>query len=278
MNISQIWAYGRAQLLDSPTPDLDARLLLGHLLGVSQTYLIAYGERLLSAEEESRYRALIKRARQKEPIPYLIGHAPCFGLEFQVTPDVLIPRPETEQLLDLALAWAKPRQPLNAVDVGTGSGCIAVCLAAHLPQATVQAVDISPGALAVARHNAQQHVEGRIQFHQGDLLTPIQGDLDLIVANLPYITESEWTMLDDGVKLYEPEVALKGGDDGLDLIRNLLRQAKSKLNPGGAIFLEIGWKQGSDCQQVAQAYFPAAQTEMVSDYAGNDRIVVVTTG
>ncbi len=162
--------------------------------------------------------------------------------------------------------------------MGTGSGCIATCLAQQLPESSIEAVDISSSALAIAKQNAQRHVPERIQFHLGSLLTPVVHQPDLIVANLPYITNAEWTMLDDGVKLYEPMVALKGGIDGLDLVRQLLQQATSKLNPGGAIFLEIGWQQGQETYQLGLTYFPAAQVELLSDYAGHDRIVAIKTG
>jgi release factor glutamine methyltransferase len=190
----------------------------------------------------------------------------------------LIPRPETEQLVEAAIHWARPRQPLRVADIGTGSGCIAVILALHLPESHIDAVDISADALAVAQQNAQRHVPGRIHFHLGHLLRPLLHQPDLITANLPYVADGEWTMLDDGVKLYEPAVALRGGPDGLDLIRQLLQQATSRLNPGGAIFLEVGWRQGPAAQRLAQAYFATAQIDLMADYAGHDRIVAIKRG
>lgn len=281
MTIQEALAYGRSQLRHtSPTAQLDARLLLQHILGISHSYLIAHDDEELTVTQARQYQTLVSRAGQKEPVPYLIGHAPFYGLDFLVTPAVLIPRPETEQLVDAALAWARNRQTssLYVVDVGTGSGCIAVVLAGNLPQAHVDAVDISPDALALARQNAQRLAPDRIHFHQGSLLAPIRHQPDLVIANLPYVGDEEWTTLDDGVKLYEPVLALKGGPSGLELIRELLQQARSRLNTGGAIFLEVGWRQGSAVRQLAQSYFPEAQAEIIPDYAGHDRIVAIKTG
>jgi release factor glutamine methyltransferase len=253
-------------------------LLLQHSLQVGHPFLVAHRDRALTGEQEQKYRRLIERAGQKEPVPYLVGQAPFYGLEFIVNPAVLIPRPETEQLVEAAVHWANVRRPWRIADIGTGSGCIAVTLALHLPQSRVDAVDISAEALAVAQQNAQRHAPGRIHFHLGHLLTPLLHQPDLITANLPYVADGEWTMLDDGVKLYEPAVALRGGPDGLDLIRQLLQQATSKLNPGGAIFLEVGWRQGPAAQHLAQTYFPTAQIDLMADYAGHDRIVAIKCG
>ncbi|MCP4425001.1 MAG: peptide chain release factor N(5)-glutamine methyltransferase [Chloroflexi bacterium] len=275
MNVSAAWDYGRSQLHLSPTPQLDARLLLEHVLDAAHSWLLAHGDDALTAVQLTQYRQLIQRAAQHEPIPYLIGHAPFFGLDFIVNNAVLIPRPETEQLVELAIAWGKKRPSLHIVDIGTGSGCIPVILARHLSQATIDAVDISAAALAAARQNGERHAPNRIQFWQGNLLEPIAQSIDLIAANLPYIADDEWTMLDDGVKWYEPAVALKGGADGLDLIRQLLQQATTKLSPGGAILLEVGWRQGTAVQNLAQMTFPAARVEVMPDFAGHDRIVLI---
>ena len=269
-------AHGRSLLAPiSPTPDLDSRLLLEHTLHAPHSYLIAHADEELTAVQTRQYHAALQRAAAREPIPYIVGHAPFFGLNFLVTPDVLIPRPETEQLVEIALAWAKKRGPIRIVDVGAGSGCIPITLARHLPLAAVQATDISADALAVARQNADRLAPGRITFHQGHLLEPITTSLHLITANLPYVASGEWTMLDDGVKLYEPQVALLGGQDGLDLIKQLLEQATNKLFPGGMMILEIGWQQGTAAQALAQACFPAAEVIVKTDFAGHDRIIVI---
>lgn len=279
MDIQTAWEHGRLHLSPtSPTPQLDARLLLQHTLQVNHSYLVAHREQELTLTQQQQYQSLLQRAQNAEPIPYLTGQINFYGLEFIVNPAVLIPRPETEQLITIAVARGQSRHPLHIVDVGTGSGCLAICLALQLPQATIEAVDISPPALEVARQNARRHAPGRIQFHQGNLLEPIHAPIDLLIANLPYVTDAEWTMLDDGVKLHEPSIALKGGIDGFDLIRTCLQQAAEKLQAGGTLLFEIGWQQGTQAEVIARDYFPSAQIEVTADYAGNDRILAVYTG
>lgn len=278
MIIQEALAYGRARLTHSTSPHLDARLLLEYVVDKSHAYLAGHGDEALTAEQQQTYRDLVDRAAKHEPIPYLTGRAPFFGRIFQVTPAVLIPRPETEQLVESAIEWAKDRDAFHIVDVGTGSGCIAISLSLALPQATVQATDISQAALTVARQNAATH-QATVHFHHGDLLRPVietNGRPNLIVANLPYITDQEWTTLADGVKSYEPVTALRGGQDGLDLINQLLQQAQQRLSPNGAIFLEIGWKQGPAALTLAQSNFPTKKAAILSDFAGHDRIVTIT--
>lgn len=283
MTIQEALRYGRDQLQrHSPTPQLDARLLLAHVLQVNESYLLAHDEQALSAGQEAAYREYVQRARAREPIPYIIGRAPFYGRDFIVNPATLIPRSETEELVQAALRWAAAQDAssLEIADVGTGSGCIAITLALELPQATIWASDISADALAIARQNSQKRLspaeQTRLAFCQGYLLEPIKAGLDLIVANLPYIADPEWTMLDDGVKWYEPSLALAGGPEGLNLIRPLLQQATAKIKPGGAIFLEIGWRQGQKATQLAKDYFAQADIELIRDLAGHDRIVAVT--
>lgn len=282
MTIDEALAYGRHHLSASPTPHLDARLLLQYVLHAPHSYLLAHAGQPLTAGQQSRYQQLLQRAQQHEPIPYLTGSAPFFDFEVAVNPAVLIPRPETEQLVETAVAWAKTRPVARLADIGTGSGCIAIALARQLPHARIEAVDIAADALTLARHNAARLVDSqtappRLQFYQGDLLQPLPPGLDAIVANLPYVTDGEWTTLDDGVKWYEPPLALKGGPDGLDIIRQLLRQSMAKLSPGGAIFLEIGWRQGTAVTQLAQSTFPTAAITLLPDFAGHDRLVTVET-
>lgn len=276
--IHEAWAFGRGQLVQASfTPDLDARLLLEHILQVEHSYLIAHGEELLSSAQEQAYLALLARAAIKEPIPYLIGQSSFYGFDLKVNSSVLIPRPETEQLVGRALSWAESRVDLNIVDVGTGSGCVAIALSRHLLPSTLVATDISTPALEVARFNAAIQAKQQIHFVQSDLLAPLVGPFDLIVANLPYVAHDEWTIMDDGVKWYEPSVALFGGDDGLDLLRELLRQATFRLRSGGAIFLEIGWRQGSAIRELAGDSFPLADIKIFTDLAGQDRIVQILT-
>lgn len=276
MTIDEALAYGRIQLNHSPTPALDARLLLEAVLGVTHSYLLVHGDEELTAVSETTYRYYIARAKTQEPIPYILGTAPFFDFELKVTRDVLIPRPETEMLVELALAWAKERGTIQMVDVGTGSGCIPIAIARQNELAKITAVDISPAALTIAQENGRNLAPDRITFIEGDLLQPVNIPIDLLTANLPYVTSAEWTHLSDGVKLFEPSLALKGGEDGLDLIRQLLQQAKTRLTPQGAILLEIGWQQGNAVQQLARAHFPAAQIDVLQDYSGHDRIVFIT--
>lgn len=277
MIIQEALAFGRNRLSHSSSPTLDARLLLEFVLEKSHTYLIAHGEMALTVDQETHYRQLIHLAAQHEPVPYLTGQAPFLGRLFLVNSAVLIPRPETEQLVECAIEWAASREQLKVVEIGTGSGIIAVSLALALPHTDIEAVDISEAALAVARQNAKRfQVTKQIRFQPGNLLEPIDGPIDLIVANLPYITDAEWTGLADGVKSYEPTSALRGGRNGLDFIDPLLGQAKEQLAPEGAVFLEIGWKQGPAVITLAEAHFPDKQVNLLVDFAGNDRIISIT--
>ena len=296
MNLRAALAYGRRQLQPSDSAHLDARLLLMGATDLTHSYLIAHDDQLLTADQEAIYRRWIEQAAQGWPVPYLLGEAPFYGRTFHVSPAVLIPRPETEMLVEAARQWAAAQNAptgrgLHLADVGTGSGCLAVTLALELPEARVTAVDISAAALAVAQANGRRYgLADRLQFVQSDLLSAVaasplarSGDrperaapLDLIAANLPYVTESEWTSLPDGVKLYEPAVALKGGADGLDLIRKLLVQANGRLNRPGAILLEIGWRQGRDAARLAESLCPGAQVVVKKDLADHDRLVMIT--
>ncbi len=258
----------------SDTPRLDAELLLCHVLALSRASLIAHPERILSASQESAYMELVARRAEHYPLPYLIGHAEFYGLEFTVTPEVLIPRPETELLVDLALA----REPATLVDVCTGTACVAIALAVRLPQALIYATDISPPALAVARLNAERHgVAERVQLIAGDLLTPRPPLVDVIVSNPPYIADDEWASLPISVRDHEPRLALDGGPDGLTVIQRVLSEAPAVLRPGGSLFVEIGARQGEAAAYLAQTAFPEAAVRLHADLAGHDRVLEVAT-
>ena len=282
MTIRKALETGRKTLSASPSPALDTCLILEYVLDTSHSYIIAHDETIMSPTQEYRFLSLLERARNGEPIPYLVGKTNFYGLEIKVTPSVLIPRPETEQLVNLALEWiARPsrrqRQPL-IVDVGTGSGCIALALASALPLTRIEATDVSKAALEVAEENARAlGLENRVDFYNGQYLNPIVDEPDLIVANLPYIADHEWTTLAVGVKWHEPDVALRGGSDGMDGIRQLLAQAGNRLAPGGAIILEIGWKQGEAAKLLAKSTFPSAQIDVKKDLSGHDRVVCIYT-
>lgn len=277
--IREALTYGEQQLSTSASPALDARLLLQYVIGRDHAFLIAHGDELLAPEQVERYTSLISRATRREPVPYILGQAPFFGRQFTVNPSVLIPRPETELLVKQAISWIKSRgkrQQRWLIDVGTGSGCIAITLALELPGVRIDAIDISNSALDVARQNAKEYgVLGRITFRQGYLLDPIHGSPDVVVANLPYIADPEWTGLEVGVKWYEPEIALRGGVNGLELIERLLRQTHTLLAPDGILLMEIGWQQGPEVRQIAQSLFAPTPVEILPDYSGLDRIVVI---
>lgn len=264
--------YGRERI-----DPFDVRLLLEGILGVSSSYLVAYDDERLSEAQWSQFTDYVNKNQDGMPIPYLLGRAPFAGRDFIVSPAVLIPRPETEQLVEIVLSWLVHHPAVTRiVDVGTGSGCIPITLACELDtishKATVQAVDVSAAALAIARQNAVQH-RAAVAYWQGDLLTAANGHCDVIAANLPYIRDDEWTQLPVGVKSYEPSLALRGGADGLDLIRALLRQTiENRLQPS-LIVLEIGWRQGPSAEKLARSFYPSAVVEIVQDYAGHDRFI-----
>ncbi len=255
-----------------------AQALLAHVLGRGRAWLLAHPEARLSEGEAAQYLDLLQRALAGEPFAHLVGEREFYGLPFAVTPDVLIPRPETEGLVDVVLEWVRKQglpQP-RLVDVGTGSGAIAVTLALKLPGASVLAIDISSAALHLARCNAARHGVGeRIMFVRGNLLDALSGPFDAIVANLPYISSEEITALEVG--RWEPRVALDGGLDGLDLVRALLRQTPSRLAPGGLVALEIGYDQGVRVVALCREAFPSARISLLPDLAGLDRLVRVET-
>lgn len=268
----------------SDTPNLDAQVLLAHVLGKPRAWLLAHPEMTLTPREE---RALEKALRQLEsgiPLPYVLGRWQFFGLEFILRPEVLIPRPETELLVERALSWLRQSRvesrELRAVDVGTGSGCIAIALAANVPDVHIIATDISPIAIDVARQNAKKlGVADRIEFFCCDLF-PSQptfdlrlSTFDLIVANLPYIPTETLR----GLRVYgrEPTLALDGGADGLDIIRRLLDLAPRHLAPGGLILLEIEASQGLSVLSLAYDAFAEAKISLHQDLAGKDRLVQI---
>lgn len=257
----------------SDSASTDAQRLLCEVLGVERAYLLAHPEQILTPEQEEHFERLVGRCAAGEPLPYILGRRAFYDREFMVTPAVLIPRPETELLLEQALAFMREYPDSVVVDVGTGSGALAVTLAAHCPAATVYATDISLVALEVARQNAVKY-QTRVQCLEGDLLQPIieRGiQVDLIIANLPYIASSD--LPDLAVARYEPHLALDGGADGLDLVRRLLEQAALVWREGGLILLEIGADQGQAASELASTTFPRTSVTILKDYAGLDRIV-----
>ena len=267
----------RRQLAGLDDAAVTAEVLLAHVLGLSRAQLLAHPEAPVMAEQGAAFEQLLERAATGEPLAYLTGRREFYGLDFFVDRRVLVPRPETELLVD----FARSLRPKRALDVGTGSGCIAVALAVSLPQAAIVATDVSSGALEVARRNAERHgVAGRIEFFQSDLLaiwpaeaSSIQAAFDLVCANLPYIDRDE--LCDLPVSRHEPWLALDGGRGGLELIERLLREAPRVLAPAGAMLLEIGASQGAAAAGLAGAAFPEAHVTVERDLPGLDRLLVV---
>lgn len=258
----------------SSSASLDAQLLIAEVLDVNRSHIIAHPEKVLTPTQAESIEALIARRETGEPIAYILGRRGFYDREFIVTPDVLIPRPETEHLIESALDFAQTHQGLlTAVDVGTGSGAIACTFKGNCPSATVYATDISELALEVAQKNASMQAVDVI-FKQGDLLQPMIDDaikLDLIMANLPYIETDEMQVL--AVSQHEPHLALDGGADGLDLVRRLLTQVPQVATSDALILLEIGANQGEITAQLAQDILAPTVVSIIKDYAGHDRIV-----
>lgn len=256
---------------------LEAELLMRQALGISRVELYQDLDRELSPEEETGFERLISRRLSGEPVAYITGHREFFGLDFYVDSRVLIPRPETELLVGKALNLARKRPVATIADIGTGSGAIAVSLALNLPRAKVFATDVSALALEVARFNCQKHgVLDRVYLLEGDLLRPLPEPVSLIVANLPYVTEAE--IGEQGLASFEPELALDGGCDGLDKIRELCGELDDKLNPGGSLLLEIGVRQSRAVAGLLHSLYPAAVVEITPDLGGIDRVVSLTLG
>jgi release factor glutamine methyltransferase len=315
-NVKTLLETATARLANAgcDTPGLDAEVLLAHTLAKDRTWLLMHSLKNLNQDQRDKFECLLSRREQREPVAYIVGHKAFFGLEFQVNRHVLIPRPETELLVETALEIAgrqidksanqqigklanwqinkpanqqitqisplpAPRSPLpfSIVDVGTGSGCLAIALAKNIEQAAVVAIDFSLEALNLARQNAVKHrVAERISFLVGDLLNPLSRPVEMIVSNPPYVSRAELaSAVSPEVARYEPRLALDAGSDGLDVIRQLLPQAKQKLGPGGSLLVEIGSTQGQVVTQLANCYFPKADIQVKKDLAGLDRLLVV---
>ncbi|MCI0681887.1 MAG: peptide chain release factor N(5)-glutamine methyltransferase [Gemmataceae bacterium] len=263
-------------------PRLDAEVLLAHAAGCKRIDL--YGTRfadVATAEQRQKYRELIQKRIEGCPVAYLVGNKEFFGLGFTVTPAVLIPRPDTEHVVMECVALAKPAAAKSApapriVDIGTGSGNLAVTLARELPQAAVTAIDRSPDALAVARHNASRHgVAERIRFLEGDLFGTLPPDerFDFVVSNPPYIPHDEIAKLPVGVRSYEPHQALDGGPDGFAVFRRLVEEGRSRLHPGGWLIVEIGAPQEATARQHVEAMPDYELAATVRDYSGHPRVL-----
>ena len=280
MTLKQALTLTREALISNniDNPYLESELLLRHTLKISRSQLYLELNHQLSSEQEETFWNLIQRRLSGEPTAYITGHREFYGLDFYVNPAVLIPRPESELLVEKALKLAQSRTLSTIAEIGTGCGAIAISLALNLPQAKIYATDISVPALKVARVNCQKHgVINRICLLQGDMLDPLPEPVDLIVANLPYVKESELPLTPAN---FEPLPALNGGSDGLEkirqLCRQLCRQLNDRLSPDGYLLLEIGQGQRKAVTALLHTSFPRAKIEIAPDLSGIDRVVSLT--
>ena len=278
---------GISQLREARVPSftLAAELLLLHVLGRDRTWIYSHPEEKVSPADAARYFALLARRASGEPTQHLTGKQEFWGLEFEVTPDVLIPRPETEHLIEVALDRLAVREiragrkqtltgeGLQIADIGTGSGCIAVALAKELPAATIHATDISPAALSVASRNATRHsLESRIHFVERNLLEGVPNHFDLIVSNPPYVGRREKETLEREVRDHEPELALYGGEEGYEFYAELITLSAAYLKPGGLLVLELGHNSLPAVQPLLDA--PTwTNIGVTNDLAGIPRVI-----
>ena len=261
-------------------PGFEAEYLLRHALGCTRESLLMTLDSDVSSSDRLRFDSIIDRRATGEPSAYIAGHKEFYGLDFKVDPRALIPRPETELLVELALEFAARRtsrvEALNIAEVGVGCGAIAIALAVNLTGARVVATDISPAALKLASENVSRHgVEDRVTLLEGDLLQNVSGPIDILVSNPPYIPSTQLATLPREIRDREPRVALDGGENGITVIEQLIRQAKDKLKPGGAMFVEIGWDLGERALARSLELWPESEGSITPDLAGLDRVLTL---
>ena len=273
-------ASRRALVGATPTPALDARVLAGHALGLDASALIAYGENRIDRRRLTTLRALIARRKRGEPVAYLVGRKDFHGVRLYVDRRVLVPRPETELLVDLVLN-DRHGTAIDVLDLGTGSGAIACAIAAAMPEARVLATDVSADALEVARKNVDDlGLADSVTLLRSDLFSDIDAGrrFDVVVANLPYVADGDAKLLPTSVAEHEPAGALYGGDDGLDVYRRMLEQAPAHIAHGGTLYLECSPTNADGLQALAARSFSRAAVESTRDLAGLERAVIVRTG
>ena len=283
--IKATWVHGSALLARAGIENarLDAQVLLCFTMHIERSFLYAHSEHQVSPAQAQAYLTLIERRRLHEPIAYITGHKEFYGLDFSVDARVLIPRPETELLVEVALTSISRRLHAGQIpivaDIGTGSGAIAVTIAVAEPRLPyIYACDISADALEVAHTNAKHlQVEDRIRFLQGDLVAPLPETVDLLLANLPYVGTDEMAGMTEDVLAYEPHQALFSGPDGRDLLQRFCTDVQQSriLNSGGEMVLEIGYQQGQMVAQLIRELWPQASVIAHKDYAGFDRLILV---
>lgn len=271
------WTAGYFQEKGIESPRLDAEVLLAHILKKERIYLYVHFDEPLEPSELAQYREAIKKRVRRVPVAYITGQRDFMGLTFHVTPDVLVPQPDTEILVQAAKErLEKVEGPVKFADIGTGSGAICLSLLAELPEAVASTVDISPAARAVAEENARElGVADRIAFYTGDLLAPLAGEtFDAILSNPPYIPDGDIPGLAPEVKSQEPMLALAGGRDGLDFYRRLAKDAPNLIKNGGFLAVEVGIHQADSVAKLFAAHPRVKTTSIVKDYAGIDRVVI----
>lgn len=253
-------------------------MLLAHTLGVDRAHLLADLRSALSLEQTAAFDALLRRRTAREPLAYIVGHREFYGIEIACSPAALIPRPESEMLVDLALEEAARRRgEIRIADIGAGTGAITVAIALNALNARVLATDVSDAALALARRNVDRHgVEARVELRKADLFDGL-GVFDVVVANLPYVSEGDWRELAPELRDHEPKTALVGGVMGAEIIEAMLKQAPQHLAPDGVLATEIGDTQGAAALRTAHEAFPEAAACVIKDLARLDRMLVVRT-
>jgi release factor glutamine methyltransferase len=274
VNLKQALAQARESLADKDIEDysLEAELLLRHVLGISHTQLYLDLNHELSPVHEESFCRLIERRLRGEPSAYITGHREFYGLDFYVDHRVLIPRPESELMVEKAISLAQNRIISKIADIGTGCGAIAISVALNLPGAKIYAIDISAPALEVARFNCQEHgVRDRVRLLQGSMIEPLPEPVDLMIANLPYVRESD--LPQTGTLSFEPVLALNGGPDGLAKMDRLCHQAGNKLRAGGCLLLEIGQGQAEAVATILREVFAQSRIEVFTDFGGVERVV-----
>lgn len=273
------WTTTHLKKHGSDTPRLDAEILLSHARHCRRLDLYTRFDEVLTEAERTTMRDLVQRRAKHEPVAYLVGRREFYGLPFRVTSDVLIPRPDTETLVMELLEVLKPATEPRILDVGTGSGCIAITAAKQRPEARVTAIDLSEGALAVARGNADTNgVADRVEFLHGDLFAPLRGNaakttlFDAIASNPPYIREDEFDGLQPDVRLHEPRTALVAGVDGLDVVRRLIAEAPEFLKPAGWLMLEIAPEQADAVRSLLERQGDFDEVRLIKDLNRDYRV------
>jgi release factor glutamine methyltransferase len=266
------WAVGVFEKNDIGSPRLNAETLMMFVLGSQRAYLYAYPERELTDDDKQRYEEAVAERARGVPAQYITGHQEFWGLDFIVGSAVLIPRPETEHLVETAIDIAQGMEHPVIIDVGTGSGCVALALENELPRAEVHAVDLSPDALEIARANAARLRLERVRFHLTDVLQGFPGEFaDIIVSNPPYVGECEADKVQAQVRKFEPHMAVFGGPQGDELIRKLIEQAGHVLKPGGWLLIEIGYTQSPLLEKLLEGW---EEIRFVADLQGIPRVAV----